>query len=79
MRIRNLGPKLSGAPAPGEVGEVDDDLGELMLAKGYAERVDRLENRLKVSSSSADFRQWPAAAQIDAFANGAVTDAAEGS
>ena len=72
MRIRNLGPKLSGAPAPGEVGEVDDDLGELMLAKGYAERVDRLDARLR-SASSADFPMWPAAAQVDALANGVVT------
>lgn len=46
MRIRNTGPKISGAPPHGEVGEVDDVLGEAMIRRGFAIEVDSLSARL---------------------------------
>lgn len=46
MRIRVTGPAISGAPAPGDIGEVDDKLGEAMVRRGFAVRIDTLTDRL---------------------------------
>lgn len=46
MRIRNIGPKISGLPLPGEIGEVDDELARRLISKGYAEDVSKLSTRL---------------------------------
>lgn len=50
MRIKNIGPKISGVPLPGEVGEVDDDFARTLIARGYAEDMSSLAARL------ADFK-----------------------
>lgn len=63
MRIKNIGPKVSGAPLPGKVGEVDDGLGALLLARGHAIRVDRLSNRLGTGVESEE--RWAPGTGVD--------------
>lgn len=54
MRIRNTGPAISGAPAPGEIGEVDDQLGEAMVRRGFAQRIETLSDRLGIDPVTDD-------------------------
>lgn len=48
---------------PGEIGDVDDDFGRRLVAKGYAEKVDTLGRRLgvKLPASKPEPASVPAA------------------
>ncbi len=53
------GPKISGAPDPGEIGEVDDELGEAMIRRGYAVSVESLSARLRDVAEPEEFTsEW---------------------
>lgn len=58
MRIRNTGPAISGAPAPGEIGEVDDQLGEAMVRRGFAQRIETLSDRLGIGQGPNEWTLW---------------------
>ncbi len=59
MRVKVTGPKISGAPDPGEIGEVDDELGEAMIRRGYAVSVESLSARLRDVAEPEEFTsEW---------------------
>ena len=59
MRVKVTGPKISGAPDPGEIGEVDDELGEAMIRRGYAGSVESRSARLRDVAEPEEFTsEW---------------------